>query len=104
MVDVMHKFELGIWKALFSHIIRILYAAAPGGRLVALLDERYSHLSSAHITTLSPWLTTTYLNRYRQMPQFSQVIQRFTNNISEMKKLAVRDFEDLLQVMYYHNF
>jgi len=53
MVDVMHKFELGIWKALFSHIIRILYAAAPGGRLVALLDERYSHLSSAHITTLS---------------------------------------------------
>jgi len=42
MVDVMHEFELGIWKALFSHIICILYAAAPGGRLVSLLDERYS--------------------------------------------------------------
>jgi len=45
VVDVMHKFELGIWKALFSHIIHILYAVAPGGRLVSLLDERYSHLS-----------------------------------------------------------
>jgi hypothetical protein len=51
VVDVMHEFELGIWKALFSHIIRILYAASPGGRLVALLDERYSPLMSTHYHT-----------------------------------------------------
>jgi hypothetical protein len=42
VVDVMHEFKLRIWKALFSHIIHILYAVAPGGRLISLLDERYS--------------------------------------------------------------
>ena len=41
VVDFMHEFELGVWKALFVHLIRILYAAAPGGQLVAILDERY---------------------------------------------------------------
>ena len=32
------------------------------------------------------------------MPLFSQTIRRFSDNASEMKKLAARDFEDLLQV------
>jgi hypothetical protein len=45
VVDIMHKMELGVWKALFSHLVRILYAAAPGRKLVALLDERYSQCS-----------------------------------------------------------
>ena len=40
VVDFMHEFELGIWKALLVHLIRILYAAAPSGRLVADLDKR----------------------------------------------------------------
>ena len=41
VVDFMHEVELGVWKALFVHLIRILYAAAPNGRLVAVLDERF---------------------------------------------------------------
>jgi hypothetical protein len=41
VVDFMHEFELGVWKTLFTHLIRILYAAAPGGQLVAEFDERY---------------------------------------------------------------
>jgi len=41
IVNFMHEFELGVWKALFVHLIQILYAAAPGGKLVATLDERY---------------------------------------------------------------
>jgi hypothetical protein len=41
VVDFMHEFELGVWKTLLIHLIRILHAAAPGGRLVAILDERY---------------------------------------------------------------
>jgi len=41
VVDFMHEFELGVWKALFVHLIWILYAVAPSGRLVDLLDERY---------------------------------------------------------------
>jgi len=54
----MHEFELGIWKALFAHTICILYAAAPSGRLVALLDERFAHFSlAACIATYCTWLT-----------------------------------------------
>ena len=35
------------------------------------------------------------------MPTFgASTIRRFATNASEMKKLAARDFEDLLQVKY----
>lgn len=38
--------------------------------------------------------------RYRQIPTFGHdTIRKFSNNASGMKKLAARDFEDLLQVM-----
>ena len=38
-------------------------------------------------------------NRFRQIPTFGRfTIRRFHNNVSEMKKLAARDFEDILQV------
>lgn len=43
-------------------------------------------------------LFTVYL-RYRSMPTFGRdAIRRFINNVSEMKQLAARNFEDLLQV------
>ncbi|KAF8806327.1 hypothetical protein BYT27DRAFT_7224612 [Phlegmacium glaucopus] len=75
VVDLMHKFELGVWKLFFTHLICILYAAAPDGSLVEVLNERYC-----------------------QMPTFGlSTICKFSNNASEMKKLAARDFEDLLQ-------
>ncbi|KAH9476132.1 hypothetical protein JR316_0011703 [Psilocybe cubensis] len=74
--DILHEFELGVWKSLFTHLIRILYAASKGSDdLVSELDKRYRLLST-----------------------FGQgTIRNFSNNSSEMKKLAGRDFEDLLQ-------
>jgi hypothetical protein len=37
--------------------------------------------------------------RYRQVPPFGKgIIRRFTGNPSAMRKLAARNFEDLLQV------
>jgi hypothetical protein len=37
--------------------------------------------------------------RYRNIPTYGRdTIRRFANNVSEMKKLAARDFEDMLQV------
>lgn len=46
-------------------------------------------------------------NRFRQIPTFGNgVIRTFANNTSEMKKLAARDFEDMLQVvplLHYHD-
>ena len=44
IVDLTHKFELGVWKAFFSHLIHILYAAGPSGCLVLELDKRYFSL------------------------------------------------------------
>ncbi|KAF7302011.1 hypothetical protein MIND_00767500 [Mycena indigotica] len=71
--DLMHELELGVWKMTFVHLIRILVANAGDA-----------------ITSLN-W-------RYRQMPAFGRdTIWRFTNNTSAMKRLAARDYEDLLQ-------
>jgi len=41
VVDFMHEFELGVWKMLFTHLIRMLYSVPQRGtELVAKLDER----------------------------------------------------------------
>lgn len=40
VVDFMHETELGVWKSLFTHLLRILNAAEPGGKLLGMLDER----------------------------------------------------------------
>lgn len=37
--DLLHEFELGVWKAIFTHLLRILIAAGPS--LIHQLDERY---------------------------------------------------------------
>lgn len=74
--DFLHEFELGVWKSLFTHLIRVLYAAIPDGTLVYELNARF-----------------------RCIPSFGNgVIRRFATNTSEMKKLAARDFEQILQV------
>ncbi|KAJ3724113.1 hypothetical protein DFJ43DRAFT_1133626 [Lentinula guzmanii] len=39
-VDLLHEIELGVWQTLFTHLIRMLYAAPHGPILVARLDER----------------------------------------------------------------
>ncbi|KAF9543337.1 hypothetical protein CPC08DRAFT_755956 [Agrocybe pediades] len=77
VVDFMHEFELGVWKNIFTHLIRILHAAKSGGRLVTELEERF-----------------------RCIPLFGSEIRAFSNNVSDMKKLAARDYEDLLQLLY----
>jgi hypothetical protein len=42
---------------------------------------------------------------FRQIPTFgSSTIRRFANNVCGMKKLAARDFEDILQVWYLPSF
>lgn len=38
VVDLLHEFELGVWKAIFTHLMHILYAA--GGSVVQQLNSR----------------------------------------------------------------
>lgn len=72
--DLMHEIELGTWKGLFTHLIHIL--VAHGGTSIQKLNDGY-----------------------RAIPTFGQsTIRRFSDNASSMKKLAARNFEDLLQV------
>ena len=98
VVDLLHEFELGVWKALFTHLIRLLYAAGKGSdALVTELDARFAITlflccGYSHTHGTAPY-------RYRQIPTFgSGTIRKFSQNSSEMRKLAARDFEDLLQV------
>jgi hypothetical protein len=39
VVDLLHEFELGVWKAIFTHLMRILFAA--GGTAIQELNWRY---------------------------------------------------------------
>jgi len=89
--DLLHEIELGVWKGLFIHLLRILYAA--GGDTIVALNSRYIQPLPNIIYLLKPY-------RYRQIPTFGRdTIRKFANNASGMKKLAARDFEDLLQVL-----
>ncbi|KAK7689700.1 hypothetical protein QCA50_007495 [Cerrena zonata] len=73
VVDLMHELELGVWKALLIHLIRMLVSL--GGTTIQLFNERF-----------------------RQVPTFGRSkIRRFDNNTSALKKLAARNYEDMLQ-------
>ncbi|KAH9914268.1 hypothetical protein B0H21DRAFT_896115 [Amylocystis lapponica] len=73
VVDLLHEFELGVWKALFAHLIRILEA---------------HNMELVHELNL----------RFRLVPAFGRsTIRDFAANVSEMKRMAARDFEDILQ-------
>ena len=81
VIDLMHEFELGVWKALFTHLLRILASAQVGNTLVNELDRHY-----------------------RMIPTFGgDTIRKFASNTSEMKRMAARDFEDILQVSLHQN-
>ena len=41
VVDLMHEFELGVWKALFIHLLHILSSAQVGDTLVNELDRHF---------------------------------------------------------------
>ncbi|CUA69692.1 Colossin-A [Rhizoctonia solani] len=73
VVDLLHEVELGVWKSLLKHLIRILYGC--GNDTVAEFNRRF-HL----------------------VPTFSgSTIRKFSEDVASLKRLAARDFEDILQ-------
>ncbi len=50
--DLLHEFELGVWKATFAHLIRLLIAV--GGSTVHELDERCELAAIQYIRNLIP--------------------------------------------------
>jgi len=64
VVDFMHKCELGMWKVLFTHLIRLLYALPGSDSLVACLDYRSAHetlLANLNVNTLNIDFATSCL-------------------------------------------
>ncbi|KAJ3766797.1 hypothetical protein FB446DRAFT_708323 [Lentinula raphanica] len=71
--DILHEVEVGTFKDVISHLIRMCHTM--GKDTVQELNQRF-----------------------RKVPTFGRgTIRRFVDNVSELKKLAARDFEDLLQ-------
>ena len=93
VVDLLHEFELRVWKALFTHLIRNF--------MLPDMDQISSSLSWTSGMTLLLGYCLVFLTqcRYCEISTFGcGTIRKFATNSSEMKKLAARDFEDLLQV------
>jgi hypothetical protein len=65
VIDLMHEFELGIWKALFVHLIRILEANS-----MALVNEM-DHQYATRYNFLQTCTKNTILS-YRQVPTFGR--------------------------------
>ncbi|KAL4242656.1 hypothetical protein ABKN59_011437 [Abortiporus biennis] len=72
--DLMHEWELGVWKQILTHLVCILYAEK-GGK-VAEFDHHFQ---------MVPSFGTDTIRAFGSM------------KVSEMKKMAVRNFEDILQ-------
>lgn len=91
VVDLMHEVELGVWKGLFVHLLRILHAIDT--TKVIELDRR---LVPCKLLDHDP--AEQRIISYRQVPTFGcGTIRKFSANASELKKMAARDYEDLLQ-------
>ncbi|KAJ7055705.1 hypothetical protein C8F01DRAFT_444509 [Mycena amicta] len=75
VVDLLHEIELGIIKVILIHLIRLLYA---------MNKDKIAEFNA----------------RFRRVPTFGRMtIRRFHRSVSEMKKMAARDFEDILQCL-----
>uniref|UniRef100_A0A0W0FN43 Uncharacterized protein n=1 Tax=Moniliophthora roreri TaxID=221103 RepID=A0A0W0FN43_MONRR len=71
VVDALHDVELGVCKAIVIHILRVV------------VTQKEDHTLDQH---------------FHLTPTFGRdTICRFQNNVSQLKKLAARDYEDILQ-------
>jgi hypothetical protein len=96
VVDLLHEIELGVWKSLLIHLLRILESA----------DENTLHELDRRYVIHNPYSFPQIAHcphSFRMLPTFGRdTIRRFTSNTSELKRMAARDYEDILQVSTYH--
>ncbi|KAG9074741.1 hypothetical protein FRC06_010494, partial [Ceratobasidium sp. 370] len=71
--DLLHEVELGVWKSLLEHLIRMLHTCGP--HAVAIFDSRFREITSYPPDT----------------------IRKVRHDVSALKRLAGRDYEDVLQ-------
>ncbi|EUC56392.1 hypothetical protein RSOL_175040 [Rhizoctonia solani AG-3 Rhs1AP] len=76
-VDLLHEIELGVWKSVFQHLLRILEST--GSKNIATFNERFRLISSFGDGTIRP----------------------FSEDVSNISRPAARNYEDILQVSSY---
>ncbi|KAG8724423.1 hypothetical protein FRC09_018881, partial [Ceratobasidium sp. 395] len=72
VVDQLHEIELGVWKAVFKHLVRLVHL----NRNASLIE---------------------FNKRFRAVPTFGTTIRLFAQDVASMSPMAARDFEDILQ-------
>ena len=82
VVDLMHEVELGVWKAVFIHLLRLL--DCQNESLKHELDRRQALFEASEgLVLIFPLGFEKYKTRL---------------NRSELKKMTAHDYEDMLQV------
>lgn len=90
-VDLLHEIELGVWKSLLTHLVRILFGL--GADVVAKFNHRFV------FSRIYAQKSSHMCQRFRQVPTFcNSTIRKFSNDVASLSRLAARDFEDILQV------
>ena len=91
-VDLLHEVELGVWKSLLTHLVRILHGC--GADIVAKFNHRFVIVH----TLLYLQRNSCAYTRFRQVPTFcNSTIRKFSEDAASLSRLAARDFEDILQ-------
>ena len=86
--DLLHEFELGVWKSLFGHLLLILYAHDT--TLLTALNRWWVPSRKADLNSFD--------FSYRETPTFGrETIRKIKKNVSKRSNLAARDYKDLLQ-------
>ena len=79
-------------KSVLTHLIQMLHATPDGQECIALLNERWA-LCCRWVQTIDA------LIRFNSVLTFNgDTICKLPDKVSELSKLAVRDYEDILQV------
>jgi len=89
----MHEVELGVWKSLLQHLIRMLHCQGP--LIVHKFNSRY--VFNIFLNCEFEGIIHKYYCRFCQVAPFGSSIRRFEANVSDLSKLAARNYEDILQ-------
>ncbi|KZT63857.1 hypothetical protein DAEQUDRAFT_679619, partial [Daedalea quercina L-15889] len=91
-VNFMHEVELGTWKAMFTHLVCILYATKPSGSLADELDQRLKHYN---VSDMSQMAARDFKNLLLVCIQHALSVHGSTS-----LQVAILTFEELLLQRY----
>ena len=94
----MHKFELEVWKAIYTHILCVLYAVTPG--IVQDLNARCIDFFNKYLMVKTEDLLPPIVQlKFQQVPTFGRgTIRQFLENISSLGMITAQKYADILMM------